>query len=49
MAVGGALGGVLYEKVAPQLPFFLVAALALPPIALIMLFVHEPKPEKREA
>jgi len=48
MAVGGALGGVLYEKVVAQLPFFLVAALALPSIVLIMLFVHEPKPEKRE-
>jgi len=49
MAMGGALGGVLYEKVAPHLPFLLVAGLALPSIALVMFFVHEPKPEKREA
>ncbi|MBS7607733.1 MFS transporter [Candidatus Bathyarchaeota archaeon] len=49
MAIGGALGGLLYEKVAPQLPFLLVAALAVPSIALVVLFVHEPKPEKREA
>lgn len=49
MAVGGALGGLLYEKIAPQLPFLLVATLALPSIVLVLLFVHEPKPEKREA
>ena len=49
MAIGGALGGLLYEKVLPQLPFLLVAVLAIPSIALILFFVHEPKPEKREA
>lgn len=49
MAVGGGLGGLLYEKVSPQLPFLLVAALAVPSIALILFFVREPKPEKREA
>jgi MFS family permease len=49
MAIGGALGGLLYEKVFPQLPFLLVAVLAIPSIALILFFVHEPKPEKREA
>jgi MFS family permease len=49
MAIGGALGGLLYEKVFPQLPFLLVAFLTVPSIALILFFVHEPKPEKREA
>jgi len=48
MAMGGALGGLLYERVAPQLPFVLATVLAVPSIALITLFVHEPKPEKRE-
>jgi MFS family permease len=49
MAIGGCLGGLLYEKVSPQLPFLLVAALTVPSAALVLFFVHEPKPEKREA
>ncbi len=49
MAIGGALGGFLYDAVSPQLPFFLAAALALPSLILIFFFIHEPKPEKREA
>jgi len=49
MAIGGGLGGLLYEKVSPQLPFLLVAALAVPSTALVLFLVHEPKPEKREA
>jgi MFS family permease len=49
MAIGGASGGLLYERVFPQLPFLLVAVLTIPSIVLILSFVHEPKPEKREA
>ena len=49
MAIGGASGGLLYERVFPQLPFLLVAVLTIPSIVLILFFVHEPKPEKREA
>ncbi|MEM2440320.1 MAG: MFS transporter [Candidatus Bathyarchaeia archaeon] len=49
MAVGGAIGGFLYEKVTPQLPFFLVIILAVSSIVLITFFVHEPKLEKRGA
>jgi len=49
MAIGGGLGGLLYEKVSPQLPFLLVAALTVPSTALILFWVKEPKPEKREA
>jgi len=48
MAIGGASGGLLYERVFPQLPFLLVAVLTIPSIVLILFFVHEPKPEKRE-
>ncbi|MCS7124202.1 MAG: MFS transporter [Candidatus Bathyarchaeota archaeon] len=46
MAVGGALGGFLYEKVSPQLPFILVTVLAIPSTILLVFLVHEP--EKRE-
>ncbi|MEM1588910.1 MAG: MFS transporter [Candidatus Bathyarchaeia archaeon] len=48
MAIGGGFGGLLYEKVSPQLPFLLAAALAVPSAALIVFLVHEPRPEKRE-
>jgi len=49
MAVGGAMGGVLYDSVSPTLPFILMAILAIPSSALIIFGVHEPKPEEREA
>jgi len=49
MAIGGAVGGLLYEVISPQLPFILVAALTIPSMVLVLSFVHEPKPEKREA
>jgi len=43
MAAGSLLGGLLYEHVAPQMPFYLAAALILPSFALTMLLVQEPK------
>jgi MFS family permease len=49
MAVGGAIGGLLYDNVSPMLPFFLMAALAIPSLLLISFYVHEPKPEERQA
>jgi MFS family permease len=49
MAIGGAAGGLLYEAISPQLPFLLAAALTIPSMVLVLSFVHEPKPEKREA
>lgn len=49
MAVGGALGGLFYDLFFPQLPFLLVIFLAIPSAALALFFVHEPKPEQREA
>jgi MFS family permease len=49
MAVGGAVGGLLYDKVSPMLPFLLMAVLAIPSTVLILFYVREPKPEEREA
>jgi len=44
-----ALGGVLYDMVSPQLPFILSAILAIPPALIVIMHVHEPRPEDREA
>ena len=49
MAIGGAIGGLLYDVLSPQLPFLLVMVLAIPSAALVLFYVHEPKPEQREA
>jgi MFS family permease len=49
MALGGAIGGLLYDNVSPTLPFLLMAALAIPSVLLILFYVHEPKPEERQA
>jgi len=49
MAVGGIIGGLLYDNVSRQLPFLLMPILIVPSILLIVFYVHEPKPEEREA
>jgi len=49
MALGGAIGGLLYDNVSPSLPFFLTVALVIPSVILILFYVHEPKPEERQA
>jgi len=49
MAIGGGLGGLLYEGVSPQTPFLLTAVLAIPSTAIILFYVKEPKPEERQA
>lgn len=49
MALGGAIGGVLYDVVAPQVPFLLMAILAVPSSIIVLRYVHEPKPEERQA
>jgi DHA1 family multidrug resistance protein-like MFS transporter len=49
MALGGVIGGLLYDNVSPALPFFLTAALAIPSVVLLFFYVHEPKPEERQA
>jgi len=47
-ATGAMMGGLLYDNVAPQLPFLLAAILVIPSIMIIFVHVHEPKPEDRE-
>ncbi len=49
MAIGGVIGGILYDTISPQLPFLMMALLAIPAVLLIVFFVHEPKPEERQA
>jgi DHA1 family multidrug resistance protein-like MFS transporter len=46
MALGSITGGILYEHVSPQLPFFLTIVLIPPAFILTLIMVHEP--EKRE-
>ncbi len=46
MALGSLTGGILYEHVSPQLPFFLAIVLIVPSFILILTLVHDP--EKRE-
>ena len=46
MALGSITGGILYEHVSPQLPFFLTIVLIVPAFILTLIMVHEP--EKRE-
>ncbi|MCD6242745.1 MFS transporter [Candidatus Bathyarchaeota archaeon] len=48
MAVGGFIGGLLYDKVSPQFPFLLIPVLSVPSTLLVLFYVHEPKPEDRE-
>ena len=46
MAIGNLTGGVLYEYVSPQLPFFLTMVFFVPSFVLTLTMVQEP--EKRE-
>jgi len=48
MAVGGLAGGILYDRVSPQLPFLLIPILAVVSTLIVYFYVHEPKPEERE-
>jgi len=48
MALGGATGGLLYDKVSPHIPFLLMTLFAIPSTLIILFYVHEPKPEERE-
>lgn len=48
MAIGGILGGLLYDNVSPQSPFLFMMLLMIPSILLTVFLVHEPKPEERE-
>jgi len=42
-AIGQLLGGFLYEKVLPQLPFLLLLAASISSTILTLLLIHEPK------
>jgi MFS family permease len=46
MAFGSLIGGILYQIVSPQLPFYLMIIFMIPAIFLVLFLVHEP--EKRE-
>ena len=48
MAVGGLAGGILYDRVSPQLPFLPIPILAVVSTLIVYFYVHEPKPEERE-
>jgi DHA1 family multidrug resistance protein-like MFS transporter len=48
MAVGGIIGGLLYDNVFPQFPFLIMCLLIVPSVLLATFYVHEPKPEERE-
>jgi len=43
MALGTLTGGILYEHVSPQAPFFLALIFIVPPLILTLALVHEPK------
>jgi len=49
MAIGGGMGGLLYDILSPQFPFLLTVMLIIPSIFIIIFYVHEPKPEERQA
>jgi MFS family permease len=46
MALGSLAGGILYEHVNPQAPFFLALFFIIPPFIIMLAMVHEP--QKRE-
>ena len=49
MAIGGALGGFLYDNVSPQSPFLLTIILVIPSTLIAVIYIREPKPEERQA
>jgi MFS family permease len=47
MAIGGVMGGILYDSVFPQMPFLLTSLIVMPSILIIVFYIHETKPEER--
>jgi MFS family permease len=43
MALGGLVGGFLYQSVSPMLPFILAFVETIPCAVITVLFIHEPK------
>ena len=48
MALGGLVGGLLYDNISPQTPFLVMLILIIPSILITALYIKEPKPEERE-
>ncbi len=46
MAFGSLMGGIIYQVVSPQMPFFIMIIAIIPALFLMLFLVHEP--EKRE-
>ncbi len=49
MAIGGIVGGLLYDNTSPQSPFLVMLLSTIPSILIMVFFVHEPEPEERQA
>lgn len=49
MAIGGAVGGFLYDNLSPQSPFLLTILLTVPSTVIALVYIREPKPEDRQA
>jgi MFS family permease len=49
MAIGGAVGGFLYDNLSPQSPFLLTILLTIPSTVIALVYIREPKPEDRQA
>jgi MFS family permease len=49
MALGGLIGGLLYDNMSPQTPFLVMIILIVPSILITVFRIKEPKPEEREA
>lgn len=43
MAIGSLTGGVLYDYISPQLPFFIAITLIVPAFFITLIMVHEPE------
>jgi MFS family permease len=43
MAIGSLLGGLMYEYVSPQLPFYFAITCVVPSFILTLTLVHEPE------
>jgi MFS family permease len=48
MALGGLIGGLLYDNISPQIPFLVMLILIIPSVLITTLYIKEPKPEERE-
>jgi len=47
MAIGGLVGGFLYQSVLPMLPFILAFVVSIPCAVVTLFFIHEPKRKEK--